>query len=188
MQIKYCYICGAATCLSVPKDDAHQRIVCPSCGNVHYENPKVVVGTIPVLGDKILMCRRDIEPRKGKWTLPAGYLENNETVQEGAMRETLEETKANVRVINPYRMFNIVFVKQIYLMFRAELRNTHFGKTSESSEVRLFWEEEIPWPEIAFEVIRQTLEDFCKDRQSETYEFMIKDLEFPTETFKMSHC
>jgi len=110
------------------------------------------------------MCKRNIEPRKGKWTLPAGYLENKESVQDGALRETLEETRAHVKIIDTYRLFNIVFVDQIYLIFRAQMGDDHFGPTSESTEVRLFKETDIPWDEIAFEVIRQTLVDFFQDR------------------------
>ncbi len=190
MSIKFCSQCGSAMEQKIPDDDDHVRAVCGQCDHVHYENPTMVVGTIPVSGDKILMCRRNIEPRKGKWTLPAGYLENRESVQEGAVRETLEETRARVGLLGPYRMFNILFVDQIYLMFRAELLTDDFGPTSESTEVRLFSEHEVPWDEIAFEVIRQTLIDFFKDRENVrekpneqklnngVYPFGIKDLIF----------
>jgi ADP-ribose pyrophosphatase YjhB (NUDIX family) len=145
----------------------------------------MVVGTIPVLGDRILMCRRNIEPRKGKWTLPAGFLENSESVQDGAIRETLEETRSRVKLLGPYRMFNILFVDQIYMMFRAQLLAEDFGPTKESSEVCLFSQEEIPWDDIAFEVIRRTLKDFFQDREQIRespeqggYMFKIKDLVF----------
>lgn len=170
----------------IPQDDDHIRAVCASCGHVHYENPKMVVGTIPVLQDRILMCKRNIEPQKGRWTLPAGYLENAESVQQGAVRETLEETRAQVRILSPYRMFNILFVDQVYLMFIAELLSQDFGPTSESTDVRLFSESEIPWDEIAFDVIRQTLEDYyeaCRNAgdhafKPENFGFKIKDLKF----------
>ncbi len=160
----------------IPADDDHLRSVCTQCPHVQYENPKMVVGCIPVFEDQILLCKRNIEPRRDKWTLPAGYLENKESVQEGAVRETLEETRAQVRIIEPYRLFNIAFVDQIYLMFRAELGVQRFGPTSESTEVRLFKEADIPWDEIAFEVIHQTLADFFQDRKKEVYPFKIKDL------------
>ncbi|MEH0019499.1 MAG: NUDIX hydrolase [Desulfobacter sp.] len=190
MTIKFCSQCGSPMEQKIPDDDDHLRAVCTRCDHIHYENPKVVVGTIPVSGDKVLLCRRNIEPRKGKWTLPAGYLENNESVQAGAVRETLEETRSRVRLLGPYRMFNIVVVDQIYLMFMAELVADDFGPTSESTEVRLFSEEEIPWDDIAFEVIRQTLADFFNDRENaressgnpggedSEYPFEIKDLVF----------
>ena len=170
----------------IPQDDDHVRDVCASCGHIHYENPKMVVGTVPVFQDRILMCKRNIEPRKGFWTLPAGYLENEESVQQGAVRETLEETRVEVRILSPYRMFNILFVNQIYMMFIAELLSQDFGPTSESTDVRLFSQSDIPWDEIAFDVIRQTLEDYLKDRENaaahafspEDFGFKIKDLNF----------
>ncbi len=162
--------------IRVPKDDDHARPVCDRCGHVHYDNPKLVVGCIPVLGDQVLLCKRNIEPQKGKWTLPAGYLENGETVQEGAVRETLEETRSRVDIIAPYRMFNLVFVHQIYLMFRAKLLDNDFGPTKESAAVQLFRESEIPWENIAFESIRQTLADFFSDRSDQAYPFEIKQI------------
>lgn len=176
MDVKYCSACGAEMIIMVPEDDDHVRPVCNRCGHVHYDNPKLVVGCIPMLGDQVLLCRRNIEPRKGKWTLPAGYLENGETVEQGAVRETLEETRSHVSIIAPYRMFNLVFVHQIYLMFRARLLDSRFGPTKESTEVRLFSEPEIPWEDIAFESIRQTLADFFSDRPGEIYPFAIKQI------------
>ena len=178
MAINFCSQCGSPMTQKVPDDDDHVRAVCTACGHVHYENPKVVVGTIPVYEDQILLCRRNIEPRRDKWTLPAGYLENQESVQDGAVRETLEETRARVEIIEPYRLFNILFVDQIYFMFRARLLTTAFGPTSESTDVRLFRESEIPWGEIAFDVIRLTLTDFFRDRQRNAYPFCVKDLVF----------
>ncbi len=186
MSIKFCTQCGHPITRQIPQNDDHVRAVCSSCGHVHYENPKMVVGTIPVFQDRILMCKRNIDPRKGCWTLPAGYLENEESVQQGAVRETLEETRAQVRILSPYRMFNILFVEQIYMMFIAELLSQDFGPTTESTDVRLFSQSNIPWDEIAFDVIRQTLEDYFTDRKNagdhefnpEDFMFKIKDLEF----------
>lgn len=179
MEIRYCSVCGAGMTTRIPADDDHIRPVCDTCDHVHYENPKMVVGCIPVQGNRILLCKRNIEPQKGKWTLPAGYLENGETVQEGAVRETLEETRSHVSIIAPYRMFNLVFVHQIYLMFRARLLDNHFGPTKESTNVRLFSESEIPWENIAFEAIRQTLVDFFSDRPGQCYPFEIKEITAP---------
>ncbi|MDT8377942.1 MAG: NUDIX hydrolase [Desulfotignum sp.] len=176
MGVKYCSVCGAKMTTRIPEDDDHARPVCDRCGHVHYENPKLVVGCIPVQGDQVLLCKRNIEPQKGMWTLPAGYLENGETVQQGAVRETLEETRSRVAIIAPYRMFNLVFVQQIYLMFRARLLDDHFGPTKESTQVRLFSESEIPWEKIAFESIRQTLADYFSDRPGQEYPFEIKQI------------
>ncbi len=186
MSAKFCTQCGHSMIRQIPEDDDHVREVCASCGHVHYENPKMVVGTIPVFQKRILMCKRNIEPRKGWWTLPAGYLENDESVQQGAVRETLEETRAQVRILSPYRMFNILFVDQIYLMFIAELLSQDFGPTPESTDVRLFSESDIPWDEIAFDVIRQTMKDYFQDRKNvgshsfkpADFMFKIKDLQF----------
>ena len=165
----------------IPQADDRTRSVCTDCGFIDYENPKLVVGTIPEFkgGDhhgSILLCKRNIEPRKDKWTLPAGYLENSETLQQGAVRETLEETRAKVTLIEPYRMYNIVHVNQIYLMFRACLESLDFGPTTESSEVCLFKENQIPWDDIAFLVIKETLKDYLKDKKQQRFEFLIKDL------------
>lgn len=178
MDIKYCTACGGKTESKIPQDDDHPRAVCKNCGQVHYINPKMVVGCIPEKDGQILMCKRDIEPRKGKWTLPAGFLESGESVQDGAARETLEETRATVGQVVPYRMFNIVFVDQIYMMFRSKLASDDFGPTTESSEVRLFDEEDIPWNDIAFEVIRRTLKHYFEDRKSGQFPFGVFDIEW----------
>lgn len=178
MDIKFCTDCGSPTQLKIPADDDHVRAICEKCGQVHYSNPKMVVGSIPEYEGKILLCRRNIEPQKGLWTLPAGYLENGESVQQGAIRETLEETRAVVEIVEPYRMFNIVFVDQIYLMFRARMKTDRFGPTKESIEVRLFDETEIPWDRIAFKVIRQTLEHYFEDRRKNLFSFGIFDIHF----------
>jgi len=176
MDIKFCTACGSSTLLKTPPEDDHIRAVCSNCGLIHYNNPKMVVGCIPEWQGKILLCKRNIEPRIGKWTLPAGYLENGESVQAGAVRETREEALAEVRIITPYRLFNITFVDQIYFMFRAVMTSDRFGPTCESSDVRLFEEKDIPWDRIAFEVIRQTLEHYFKDRKKRRYPFRIFDL------------
>lgn len=177
MDIKFCTACGSPTESKIPLDDDHVRSVCTNCSMVHYSNPKMVVGCIPELNGQLLLCKRNIEPRKGKWTLPAGYLENGESVQDGAIRETLEETRAKVRIIEPYRLFNIAFVDQIYFMFRAVMTSDTFGPTSESTIVQLFDEKDIPWDEIAFEVIKQTLDHYFKDRKKGKFPFEIFDIQ-----------
>lgn len=176
MDISFCTACGSPVESKIPSDDDHVRSVCTNCGLIHYNNPKMVVGCIPELNGQILLCKRNIEPQKGKWTLPAGYLENKESVQEGAVRETLEETKANVQIIEPYRLFNIIFVHQVYFMFRAKMTSDNFGPTSESQDVRLFHEKDIPWDDIAFKVIKQTLEHYFEDRKKDRFAFKIFDL------------
>ena len=160
----------------IPDDDDRARFVCTGCGFVHYQNPVIVVGCIPEWEGSILMCKRNIEPQKGKWTLPAGYLENGETVQQGAARETREETLADVEVLAPFRMFNIVHVNQIYLMFAARLRTPEFGPTPESARVELFRPEDIPWDSLAFPVIRDTLRHYIAEAGDKTSCFRIIDL------------
>ncbi|MBC2710571.1 MAG: NUDIX hydrolase [Desulfosarcina sp.] len=175
--MNFCSQCGAPVVLKVPADDDRPRHVCPSCGTIHYQNPKLVVGCIPVWDDQILMCRRDIEPRKGYWTLPAGFLENGETAADGARRETLEETGATVADLTPYLMVDIVHIHQIYLMFRSRLLAPEFHPTRESSEVKLLRKNDIPWDDIAFKVVEKTLRYYLQDRPSDRFPFRIDKIE-----------
>ena len=163
MPNKFCSNCGAKTNSTIPKGDNKRRAVCSSCGTVLYENPKMVVGCIVEKEDRILLCRRSIQPQKGKWTLPAGYLENNETAAEGALRETFEESGADVELCGPYRLFDLPAISQLYFLFRARLLSCPFLPTSESSEIELFRPVDIPWEEIAFHVITMTLRHYQDD-------------------------
>jgi ADP-ribose pyrophosphatase YjhB (NUDIX family) len=172
--MNFCSQCGAPVQLQVPPGDDRPRHMCHSCGTVHYQNPKIVVGCIPQWEDRILMCRRNIEPQKGKWTLPAGYLENGETVEDGARRETWEETGAVVEDLVPYLLLDIVHVNQIYLMFRARLQKPEFQMTAESAEVVLMREQEIPWDKIAFRAIENTLRRFLHDRPNGHFPFRVR--------------
>jgi len=169
--MKYCMKCGNELTVRVPDGDDRSRYVCQACGTVHYSNPKMVVGTIPVYQDRILICRRAIEPRYGLWTLPAGFMENEETVEAGAKRETLEEAGAELDTLAPFAMFSLPFVSQVYLMFRARLSAPNFAAGHESLEVALVPESDIPWDEIAFPVIEETLRLFFADRQKGTFGF-----------------
>jgi len=176
MAMNYCSNCGAKLKYRIPEGDDLPRYVCDTCHVIHYINPKIVVGCIPEWQDRLLLCRRAIEPRKGKWTLPAGYLENNETLAEGAKRETLEEAKADIEIIAPYAMFNLTFISQIYLMFRGKMIDNTFGPGSESTHVALFLEKDIPWDDLAFNVIKETLNRFFRDRKKGNYPFQIGDI------------
>jgi ADP-ribose pyrophosphatase YjhB (NUDIX family) len=164
--MKFCSQCGAPVEQRIPVGEHLPRHVCPACGTIHYQNPKVVVGTIPEWQDKILLCKRAIEPRYGLWTLPAGFLENDETTIEGAQRETLEEATARVEVTSLYALFNLPHVNQIYVMFRARLLDLSFVPGSESLEVGLYDERTVPWNELAFPVIHQTLQLYYQDRRT----------------------
>ncbi len=176
--INYCSNCGGEVKLDTPPDEDRERSVCQSCGFIHYENPKMVVGCIPVWKDEILLVKRSIEPRLGKWTLPAGYLENGETMADGARRETTEEAGADTGELIPYGLYNLTQVNQVYMMFRTDLLNTEFRGGAESLEVRLFKESDIPWDEMAFKVIRVCLERFLADRARGTFPFHTDDITF----------
>jgi ADP-ribose pyrophosphatase YjhB (NUDIX family) len=163
--MKYCSQCGSQVEITIPTGDNRPRHVCQACGTIHYQNPKVVVGCIPVWEDSVLLCRRAIEPRYGFWTLPAGFMENGETSQQGAARETLEEACARVDVEGLYTLFNLPHISQVYLLFRSRLLDLDFAAGEESLEVGLFEEAAIPWDEIAFPVIRESLRLYFGDRE-----------------------
>jgi len=163
--IRHCRNCGASVVYRVPDDgDTRERAVCPSCGTIHYENPINVVGTIPVLGDRVLLCKRNIEPRRGKWTLPAGFMELHETTAQGAARETDEEAGANFEMQDLFAVMSVVHVGQVHLFYRARLLDDVFDPGHETIEARLFTEAEIPWDEIAFRTVRETLRLYFEDR------------------------
>ena len=163
--IKHCKQCGTAVVMRLPDDgDTRERAVCPACHTVHYENPLNVVGTIPVWKDQVLLCKRNIEPRLGKWTLPAGFMELGETVAEGAARETREEAGAQIEMLNLFSIMNVVRVGQVHFFYLARLTSPEFDPGHETQEARLFAEHEIPWDEIAFRTVRETLRCFFADR------------------------
>src|SRR5512146_1284427 len=164
--LKFCPECGAPLELRQPQDDHRERHVCTVCNTIHYLNPKLIVGAIPEWKDgRILLCKRAIEPRLGLWTLPAGFLENGETLANGALRETLEEARACVALGELYTVISLPMINQVYMMFRARLQDLGFGPGTESLEVRLFDESEIPWESLAFRTIARTLRNHFLDRR-----------------------
>ncbi|MCW3149972.1 NUDIX hydrolase [Stutzerimonas stutzeri] len=167
--MKYCSRCGGPVLSRIPEGDNRARFVCDDCRTVHYQNPRIVAGCLPVWSDQILLCRRAIEPRRGFWTLPAGFMENGETLQEAAARETLEEACARVRELQLYTLFDLPHINQVSLFFRAELVDRAFAPGEESLEVRLFDEASIPWSALAFPTIGRTLECFFADRVQQTF-------------------
>lgn len=167
--MKYCSHCGAEVEVRIPEGDNRPRHVCDTCSTVHYQNPKIVVGCIPVWEQQILLCRRAIEPRYGSWTVPAGFMENGETSQQGAARETLEEACARVEVEGLYTLFNLPHINQVYMLFRSRLLDLDYAAGDESLEVRLFDEQEIPWDKLAFPVIKESLKLYYADRQAGRY-------------------
>jgi ADP-ribose pyrophosphatase YjhB (NUDIX family) len=166
--MKFCSECAHPVALAVPEGDNRPRFVCSNCHTIHYENPKMVIGSLPVWeqdGDfKVLLCKRAIEPRYGYWTLPAGFMENAETTAEAAMRETEEEAGANIELGPLFSLLNVAHVHQVHLFYLARLRDLDFAPGIESLEVELFSEEDIPWDDLAFPTIRTTLALFFADR------------------------
>jgi ADP-ribose pyrophosphatase YjhB (NUDIX family) len=167
--MKFCSACGHPVSLRIPPGDNRERFVCEHCGAVHYQNPRNVVGTVPVWEDKVLLCRRAIEPRYGYWTLPAGFMEIGETTAEAAARETLEEAGARVEVQHLFSLLNVPHVHQVHLFYLARLLDLDIEAGEESLEVRLFDEDEIPWEDIAFPTVGQTLRFFFADRSAGSY-------------------
>lgn len=171
--LRYCEACGHPTEEKIPSGDHLPRRVCAHCGRIHYQNPRMVVGCVADWQDKVLLCKRAIEPRAGLWTLPAGFLENNETVEEGALRETREEALANVKHPVPFALVNVPHVHQVHLFFRAQLEHGRHGVGAETLETGLFDAAGIPWAEIAFPSVRYALECYLADRSRGRFEFHI---------------
>jgi ADP-ribose pyrophosphatase YjhB (NUDIX family) len=175
--MKFCIDCGSALVeFRVPEGDNLPRHVCVSCGYIHYSNPKIVAGCLLEWEGRVLLCRRAIDPRYGTWTLPAGFMENGETTQAAAARETWEEARAEPVNMQLYNVTNLPHISQVYMMFRGTLKAGRASPGPESLETRLFTEEEIPWDEIAFPVIRETLEIFFEDRRNGTFPVHLGDI------------
>ena len=163
--MKFCHACGSEVELKIPDNDDRERFVCTSCDVIHYQNPRIIVCTLPCHEDKVLLCKRSIEPRYGKWTLPGGFMENDETIHEGAKRETLEEACARIELHGLYTYFSLPHINQAHLFFRSTLTDLDFSAGAESLEVELFEEKNIPWDEIAFLPVANTLRHYFSDRE-----------------------
>ncbi len=163
----------------IPDGDTLPRYVCDSCPTIHYQNPLVVVGHLPYHGDRVLLCLRDIEPRRNKWTLPAGFLENDETTLEGARRETLEEACATVRDEALYRLFDVPHINQVHMFYRGELCGGPklFAAGMETADAQLFRERDVPWDEIAFPTVKQVLRDWWRDRERGEFPVRISSMD-----------
>ena len=169
--MNYCTQCGTHVELRIPEGDSHLRHVCPQCGEIHYQNPKVIVGCIAQWEQRILLCRRAIEPCYGLWTLPAGFMENGESTTQAALRETYEEACARVSIERLFALINIPHISQVHLFYRARLLDTNFGAGEESLETQLFSEDKIPWHELAFSSVDQCLKAYFGDRRTGRFEF-----------------
>lgn len=171
--MKFCSQCGSTVSWAIPADDNRERYICdnPQCGYIHYQNPRIITGCLPVHQDKILLCRRAIEPRYGLWTLPAGFLENGETTEQGAIRESWEEAQANLEAEELYTVFDLPHINQVYFFYKAKLTDTGYGPGPESLEVELFTEDTIPWNELAFPVIEEILRYYFEDVKANQFTF-----------------
>lgn len=174
--MNFCSDCGGKIITMIPEDDNRMRHVCGDCGMIHYLNPKIICGCIPVWKEQILLCKRAIEPRYGYWTLPAGFMENGETTEEAAKRETWEEATTSVRLNKLYCIFSLPHVNQVYLMYLAELEQLKFEPGIESLETKLFTEAEIPWGDLAFSTVKYTLEFYFKERTEKVFSTHVGDI------------
>lgn len=165
----FCSQCGSALSRLIPADDNRMRDVCTHCGAVHYQNPRNVVGIVPVWGNKILLCRRAIEPRFNTWTLPAGFMELNETLSEGALRETAEEAGADIELGPLFTVISVPYAEQVHVYFLANVLSDKLDPGLETLEARFFELDEIPWDELAFRTVTATLERYVADRKRGTF-------------------
>ena len=177
--MKYCSTCGHPVEQRIPEGDNRHRYVCTNCNTIHYQNPRIIAGTVPIWEGKILLCRRAIEPRYGYWTLPAGFMENAETTVEAAARETLEEALAEITIDDLYSVIYVPHINQVHMFYRATLKNGHFGAGEESLESRLFEPADIPWDELSFPTVRKTLELYLEDMRNGTFGIHIRDIRHP---------
>lgn len=167
--MNFCSHCGNSVHIAIPEGDNRPRHICDGCGTIHYQNPRIIAGCLPVYEDKVLLCRRAIEPRLGYWTLPAGFMENGESTEQAALRETYEEAFAEVEIESLYTVTSILHVNQVQMFYLAHMDKPEYAVSSESLEVELFSEDEIPWDELAFQTIRNALELYFADRRTGQY-------------------
>ena len=181
--MNFCSNCGSKVSLSIIPGDTHKRFYCSTCETIHYQNPKIVVGCIARQGTKILLCKRAIEPRIGKWGIPAGYMENGETVEAGAVRETFEESNGVVADLSLHCIYSLPHVNQVYIYFKATLVSWDFEPNSETSEAQLFEPNEIPWDELAFTSNRFALEKYLSDEKSDNNNVFMGSFDSDTRTY-----
>ncbi len=174
--MKYCSQCSHPVSVKVPPGDNRERHVCDHCGAIHYQNPRIIAGCLPVHGDQVLLCKRAIEPRYGFWTLPAGFMENGESTEEAALRETREEAQAEVVLRKLYTLTSILHVNQVQMIYLADLPEARFGISEETLETRLFREDEIPWDQLAFPTISNALRYYFADRAGTNPSYPLRHL------------
>jgi ADP-ribose pyrophosphatase YjhB (NUDIX family) len=176
--MKFCSACGQPVVLKIPDGDHLPRHVCPSCGTIHYENPRIIAGCVPEWEGKLLLCKRAIEPRRGFWTIPAGFMENGEALQDAAARESMEEALARVEIGSLLAIVNVIRAHQVHIMFRARLLDTDFGVGPESLEVQLYDESAIPWADMAFLSVEFALRRYLEDRRAGRENLHYRDIDW----------
>lgn len=182
--MKFCSECAHSVHYEIPEGDNRKRAVCNNCGTIHYENPRIIAGTLPVYEGKILLCKRAIEPRKGFWTLPAGFMEQGESLEEGAARETFEEAGITVTCGQMLSSISVPFISQVHIFFLANMPSAeHATHTTESLEVKLFDAHSIPWDEIAFPTVKKTLQHYLSDLETGEIKNRVFDIH-PSERIK----
>lgn len=174
--MKFCPSCGSLLRQGIPDGDDRPRHICDACDTIHYQNPKLIAGCIPVWEGRILLCKRAIEPRKGFWTLPAGFMEMGETIAEAAAREAHEEANIEVAIGEIFTIFNLPHISQVYVFFLAEMISERFSAGAESLDARLFEEDELPWDEISFETVHRALQFFLADRRTGEFRMRVQDI------------
>jgi len=174
--MNYCSACGQPVVFRVPPGDSRERFMCEHCETVHYQNPRIVTGCLVTWQERVLLCKRAIAPRRGFWTLPAGFLENGETAEAGALRETWEEARADVALDDLYTVFSLPHISQIYLFYRGRLERPEFAPGEETEAVELFAEHDVPWDELAFPVVRETLEHYFRDCREDSFRIRARSL------------
>lgn len=177
--MKFCPNCASPLTLTIPAGDNRPRYVCPSCMAIHYQNPRIVTGTVCTWNDRILLCKRAIAPRYGYWTLPAGFMEIGETVADGAVRETTEEAGAVVELQGLYSMIDVVHAEQVHVFYRAQMAGPELDPGPESLEAALFDEDDIPWDQLAFRTVISTLRWFVADRRKGSFELHTDSIDHP---------
>lgn len=177
--IRYCNHCGADVSFAIPTGDSLPRHICNTCGHIHYENPRLVVGCVVEFDGRILLCRRAIEPRLGFWTLPAGFMENGETTAQAASRETFEEAGARIIIDAPFAMVSIAHINQVHLFYRGRLSSPEYSAGEESLEVDLFLAKDIPWTDLSFRSVALCLTQYLTDRSNGHFGFHETELPSP---------
>ena len=175
--MNFCSQCGKPVELRIPPGDHLPRFVCPHCGTIHYENPRIIAGCVPDHDGRVLLCRRAIEPRLGYWTFPAGFMENGETLQQAAARESREEALIDVEIGSLLSVVHVLYAHQVHVFFRGRMRSASFGSGIESLEVELVHPNDIPWPDLAFPSTEFTLRRYLEDRPGEREEYYFTELE-----------